>query len=105
MALTPKESTDEDFDKWYREEHLADLSKCPGYVRSRRFKSVPGVPGAEEAPEYIAFHEFEGEELPMEKLIETTKTEWSRKHMENVRKNETTVWKKIFVGGEENFEL
>ena len=66
---------------------------------------MPGVPGAEEAPEYIAFHEFEGEELPMNRLVETTKTEWSKKHMENVLKNETSVWKLIKGFGEQDIEF
>lgn len=106
VALTPSEGTDDDFDKWYREEHLADLAKCPGYVRSRRFKQLPGIPGAEtESPEYIAFHEFEGEGLPMEELMKTTKTEWSAKHMSAVQKNETTVWKLISGFGEQNVDF
>lgn len=41
----------------------------------------------------------------MEKLLATTKTEWSRKHMENVTKNDTTVWKLIKGFGELDVEL
>ncbi len=78
VSMTPAEGTDEDFDKWYREEHLADLAKCSGYVRSRRFKTVR--PHSDlEAPDYAAFHEFVGEALPMEELKKTTETEWSKK--------------------------
>jgi hypothetical protein len=36
-ALQPKDGGDEDFERWYREEHLKVLSECPGYRRSRRY--------------------------------------------------------------------
>ncbi|KAF2714457.1 hypothetical protein K504DRAFT_339823, partial [Pleomassaria siparia CBS 279.74] len=35
VALQPAPGADDDFDAWYREEHLLELSKCPGYRRSR----------------------------------------------------------------------
>jgi hypothetical protein len=27
-----------DFDEWYRKEHCSEISKCPGYRRTRRYK-------------------------------------------------------------------
>jgi hypothetical protein len=34
----------DDFEKWYREEHLELLSKLPGYQRSLRYKIGPRTP-------------------------------------------------------------
>ena len=104
VGLTPPEGADADFDAWYREEHLADLSKCPGYIRSRRFKIVQ--PGSEEsAPKYISFHEFEGDELPMRDLLKTTETEWSKKCMGSALKTEMNVWRLIDVFGDKEIDF
>ena len=78
VGLTPPVGTEEDFDAWYRKEHLRDLAACPGYVRSRRFKTVRPHSDAD-APYYISFHEYEGEELPMKEIMATTESEWSKK--------------------------
>lgn len=32
--------SDEEFDKWYEEEHIGELSKCPGWLRSSRWQLV-----------------------------------------------------------------
>ncbi len=31
-ALTPAPGTDEDFDRWYKDEHYRTLAECRGYV-------------------------------------------------------------------------
>lgn len=38
--LNVKEEGEEEFNKWYGEEHLVLLSKIPGYLRGRRYKLV-----------------------------------------------------------------
>ena len=48
----------EDFEKWYREEHLELLSKLPGYRRSLRYKIGPRTPLTQgETEPYLAIHE------------------------------------------------
>jgi hypothetical protein len=37
-ALQPQQGQEDDFDNWYREEHLKVLSECEGYVRTRRYE-------------------------------------------------------------------
>jgi len=95
-AITPATGADDDLDRWYREEHLALLAACLGYRRTRRYKLLP-LPGGEEAPEYVAFHEFDGEALPMEQLGKTAETEWARRCLGGAQTVETTVWK--LLGG------
>ncbi len=61
-CATPVENGEEDFDAWYRKEHLYEISKCPGYRRTRRFMLVDIAqvgPGAQQKglsamPKYIA---------------------------------------------------
>ncbi|KAL1799614.1 hypothetical protein ACET3X_003651 [Alternaria dauci] len=88
-ALDPPKdaaSTD-DFDAWYRQEHMPMLQRAPGFVRSRRYKlsdakvinefQVGDVTG--EAPRFLALHEFGGEALPWKEIAESTGTEWAKK--------------------------
>lgn len=47
----------EDFEKWYREEHLDMLAKLPGYHRSLRYKIGPRTPLTQgETQSYLAIH-------------------------------------------------
>ena len=47
----------EDFEKWYREEHLALLARLPGYHRSLRYKLGPKTPLTQgETQPYLAIH-------------------------------------------------
>ncbi|KAF2786211.1 hypothetical protein K505DRAFT_422566 [Melanomma pulvis-pyrius CBS 109.77] len=93
-ALQPAAGQDADFDAWYRQEHLHLLSKCPGYRRSRRFKVVNATVldkferREPEVPQYLALHEFDGEDFPMEALGGTAGTEWAKKVMGNLNREE-----------------
>jgi hypothetical protein len=90
VALQPAAGDAVDFDRWYREEHLQLLSECPGYRRSRRFEVVNATVldkferSAPEVPRYLALHEFDGNEFPMEALGKTAGTEWAKKVMGNL---------------------
>jgi hypothetical protein len=44
---------EEDFNRWYDEEHVPERMQCPGFLSSRRFVSVEGE------PKYLAFYELE----------------------------------------------
>lgn len=98
VGITPAAGTDDDLDKWYREEHLEQLAACPGYRRTRRYKSLPG--SEESTPAYMAFHEFDGEALPMAELSKTAETDWGKKSMGGAQKVEMTVWKLLGAFGE-----
>ncbi|OAX79962.1 hypothetical protein ACJ72_05714 [Emergomyces africanus] len=47
---------EEEFNRWYREEHLPLLSKVPGWLRTRRFVSSAIEPTANR--EYLSLHEY-----------------------------------------------
>lgn len=55
MKVKPGEPED-DFNRWYAEEHIEMLSRIPGWRRSRRF--VTSVIDSNAPKEYIALHEF-----------------------------------------------
>lgn len=55
MTVRPGEPED-DFNRWYADEHIPMLSRIPGWRRSRRL--VTSVIDAQAPKEYIALHEF-----------------------------------------------
>ncbi|TKA74538.1 hypothetical protein B0A49_02989 [Cryomyces minteri] len=57
--FTPAEGGENDFDPWYRQEHLHKLAKCPGYRQTRRSEKKRLL----EPPMFLALHEFEGKGL------------------------------------------
>jgi hypothetical protein len=58
-AFTPAD--DQDYDNWYRQEHLFDVAKIPGCMRSERFEIIPSQglreatidSGAGEPPKFL----------------------------------------------------
>jgi hypothetical protein len=97
-ALEPPKdaASDADFDAWYREEHIPLLARAPGFVRSRRFKLTNATvidkfqvgDVTEEAPRFLALHEFSGEALPWKELGESAQTEWAKRVMGGLTKEE-----------------
>lgn len=85
--LQPAAGAEPDFDAWYREEHIAILSRAPGFVRTRRYELVSGTTLDKfkrvepEIPKYLALHEFEGDVLPWKELGESAQTEWAKRVM------------------------
>jgi len=52
---------EEDYDRWYREEHLDMLHKLPGYRRGARYVLGPhtGLMQVGDPPKYLAIHEMD----------------------------------------------
>jgi hypothetical protein len=66
VMLDVDPSVDEDeFNRWYFEEHVAERLSSPGFLSARRFKIVEGE------PRYLAIYELEGPEaLQTEQYLE-----------------------------------
>lgn len=79
ISVHVREENEEEFNRWYDEEHILLMAEVPGWVRSRRFVLRPDTDGhttgtgkdateagkdaagiwKEGAPKYLAIHEFE----------------------------------------------
>jgi hypothetical protein len=72
---------EEEFNRWYEEEHIPLLLKVPGVLSARRY-IFPG-----ESPKYITVYEHENEEvqgsLSDQKAIETEWNQRIRPHLKN----------------------
>lgn len=57
MKFKVPEAIRAEFDRWYAEEHLPDVTAFPGYVGARRFRTLIGDDGYDE----ISLFEFRDE--------------------------------------------
>ena len=48
---------EEEFNRWYNEEHLPERRGCPGFLSARRFVAVEG------GPKYLALYDLESPEV------------------------------------------
>ena len=102
VAMEPAEDGDDDFDEWYRKQHLDMLSMCRGYRRTTRYKRIDGV-----KPRYLALHEwsFPPAEMPVEQIKQVTSTEWSKKIIGSATVFERDVFELIQAQGDLEKEL
>ena len=52
MADVPAE-LEEEFNRWYNEEHLAELTSLPGVLNAARYEAISG------SPKHLAVYEME----------------------------------------------
>ncbi len=48
---------EEEFNRWYTEEHLPERLECPGFLNGRRFIALEG------SPKYLALYDLESPEV------------------------------------------
>ncbi|ETS88023.1 hypothetical protein PFICI_01851 [Pestalotiopsis fici W106-1] len=120
VQIELKEGADaEDFDKWYREEHLLLLSKATGYLRSTRFKlafartnaqsrALKGLTSAaEEAPPqppvWLTLHEFEVDSPDMLEIKRLTASPWTDRIYEGRKLGIFKIFKLLGEFGEKDW--
>lgn len=94
-----KSELEEEFNRWYEEEHMPDLSKVPGWYRGRRYKLISGVELAKQVNEkplhnYLAIHEWSHDTyMDTPEFAATLTTPWSTRMLKEV----TEVYARRFV--------
>lgn len=104
MFVEPADGADEDFDEWYRKQHLDMLSMVPGFRRSTRYKLADPTNAAGN-PRFLACHEYDTTDFPTESVKLVTGTEWSKKILSAAKKFEGGVWEEIAVTGAKDSKL
>lgn len=81
-------ANEEDFNRWYEEEHLAERMAIPGFINARRFTALEG------GPKYLALYDLESPEVlqsaPYRHIVGAGKSPWTgrlEKHFRNFRRN------------------
>jgi hypothetical protein len=99
VYMTPSPESDEQFNKWYDEEHIPMLSVVPGWLSAKRFVlcasnylSTGTMAEARRAPKYLAVHELESTQV-FEKLEyrAATSTPWRTEVMESLKEKQRSV--------------
>ncbi|KAK5163549.1 uncharacterized protein LTR77_010498 [Saxophila tyrrhenica] len=93
VAVHPDKSTDltdDEFNKWYEEEHVPLLSKCPGWLRSTRWVLVdekdPRNGQFSETARFLACHEWEDADVVYgsDEFSHAVTTPWRTRVMSNI---------------------
>jgi hypothetical protein len=74
-ADVPVDKEDE-FNRWYNEEHLAERMAIPGFLSGARYEAVKG------GPKHLAYYELESAavlETPAYKKVQANPTEWTKR--------------------------
>jgi hypothetical protein len=59
-----RQGLEDEYNKWYDEEHLPDVLSVDGFVAARRFLAVPSVHGELPEHRFLAVYELETDDLP-----------------------------------------
>lgn len=80
---------EEEFNRWYNEEHLPERLSCPGFLTGRRFVAVEG------GPKYLAIYDLESLEVLQSKAYKkiSDPSEWSR----TIKKHFTRLVRNVYV--------
>jgi hypothetical protein len=101
---------EEDFNRWYNEEHMVLLSKIPGWLCGRRYKLLESVsrgikmePEEDEKPyvEYLAIHELEQTGfMGLPEFNHAIQTPWRERVMKTILSSELRLFEryKVFKG-------
>ncbi|KAF8161395.1 hypothetical protein B0H34DRAFT_796193 [Crassisporium funariophilum] len=90
VAMTPEPESEQDFNKWYTEEHIPMLSRTPTWISSNRYSLVAC---SLDAPQYLALHAwgsrttFDSQAYSM-----ATSTHWRTQVMDKIIKRERFIF-------------
>lgn len=74
---------EEEFNRWYNEEHVPERLSIPGFISGRRFRAIEG------SPKYLALYELESPEVldsdVYKQWVTTGQTEWTKRMREHFR--------------------
>jgi hypothetical protein len=75
---------EEEFHRWYEDEHIPERMAVPGFLTARRFRAIEG------GPKYLAVYDLESPEVlasePYLRLTGDNKSAWTRR-MESMFRN------------------
>ena len=68
---------EDEFNRWYEEEHLAERMTIPGFLSARRFQAVEGT------PKYLAIYDLESPDVlgsaPYRHIAGAGKSAWTKR--------------------------
>jgi hypothetical protein len=95
VTLVAERNLTEEIHRWYEEEHTRDLSKIPGWRRTRRYRRMGGAGQREghDVVELLAVHEFEmSNGLDGPEHVFARNRPWRNSIMSQVESRENKRW-------------
>jgi hypothetical protein len=81
------------------------LSMCRGYNRSTRYKVSPNPDGTQNTPRFLALHEYDTTDFPMDDVKKVVSSEWSKKIIAGAQKFERDSWQYLGSFGQTETKL
>lgn len=80
---------EDDFNRWYDEEHYPERMQCPGFISGHRYRALEG------SPKYLAIYELESADVLTSEAYLTMMppSEWTKK----VNQTLTTAIRNVYV--------
>ncbi|MDP6822482.1 MAG: hypothetical protein QF554_04245 [Dehalococcoidia bacterium] len=95
MDIDPEH--EEDFNRWYDEEHLPERKAIPGFLTARRYEAVEG------GPKYLAIYEMDNPEVldseAYRYVSEEGRSEWTARVVGRAKNYVRNVYVEITVDG------
>ncbi|MEE8364122.1 MAG: DUF4286 family protein [Dehalococcoidia bacterium] len=96
MDIDPEH--EEDFNRWYDEEHVPERLAIPGFLSGRRFRALDGT------PKYLALYDLESPEVLQSEAYRRVagegRTEWTERVLGNLTDYTRNVYVEISPAGE-----
>lgn len=102
VGIEPADGDEDMLDEWYRSEHLDLLAQTPMFVRCTRYRLLgpesSNKPN-EEAPRFLALHEYESHQALLDYAIEkgqlVPETPMSKKIFSSAKSVERAIWEVV----------
>ncbi|KAK6439645.1 hypothetical protein LTR95_004139 [Oleoguttula sp. CCFEE 5521] len=100
-GFTP--SDDAEYDGWYREEHLKQVSEITGWRKTGRYsltyarqnRKPAGESDIAAPPKFLTLHYFDGASLPEAELARSGESERTKKNMGSMKATQIAIFKKL----------
>jgi hypothetical protein len=91
VMIDVDEAHEDEFNRWYDEEHYPERMACPGFVSGRRYVAIEG------GPKYLATYELESPEVLDSPAYEAIRppSEWTRSVSTHFRSQVRNVYREI----------
>jgi hypothetical protein len=89
VAMNVEDDYDEEFNRWYAEEHLPGMSAVPGIMAARRYKTLPGH-GTQRY--FAVYHAEHPDALGGPEWREAGETPWTHRMREHMYDRERSIY-------------
>jgi hypothetical protein len=94
VLTTPLEGSEDEYNRWYSDQHLADVLRIPGFISAQRFKAVANFRSGHPKWQYLALYEAETDDP--DALLESVRVKVGTPEMPVITALESEVFAVLF---------